>query len=531
MPDCLKTDSEITGLDRSNAEEDTSEWLELMISKKKCSVDEANAILNLLLIGVVNESTGEEGYINEYDDNSGHIAVLMNLAEDVLKIVPMKDMGWKNDGQGDRPKEFDEWVRELAEGLLKLITALIAAIGDFIAGLIEAAIEAGLKFIQAVVAAVMRLIEAIVKAALLALIYLVLALMISALTIAIINIGPVLISLALLNGGTCTFGLLFFEMTIRDYKLRMAHEIEWDFNEFLDLEVPFLVDIIEINNEVFMKLELAIFTGKSGIDLEIGENSALNNIDANELNNFFSGNLNLNTENKESDSDLKSGDENPGYLWFPTNLKDFAVFYKNIIIHLGTIPFGFFGLAGYAAIKGHKRLSVVLSKTAIAYGMALSFIFFLPAFSAISNDEKTFWFFGKRYDTASAYWGLTIACIVVGIFIHISLSGAIGLFAIILSAVAGYIIDIIKGIVLFITGIVLNLDDLKDFLDDVILETLAFFSSLLALVGLVFGKVTIEGGAGAARTSTIDVQGDFIAYSAVPIFWGIWGIITLIDKI
>ncbi|MHA1382046.1 MAG: hypothetical protein ACTSRG_27050, partial [Candidatus Helarchaeota archaeon] len=38
MPDCLKTDSEITGLDRSNAEEDTSEWLELMINKKKCSV-------------------------------------------------------------------------------------------------------------------------------------------------------------------------------------------------------------------------------------------------------------------------------------------------------------------------------------------------------------------------------------------------------------------------------------------------------------------------------------------------------------
>jgi len=129
MPDVLMTDSEITGLDRSNAEEDTSEWLELMISKKKCSVEEANAILNLLLIGVVNESTGEERYINEYDDKSGHIAVLMNLAKDALKIVPMKDMGWKNDGQGDRPKEFDEWVRELAEGLLELITALIGSSG------------------------------------------------------------------------------------------------------------------------------------------------------------------------------------------------------------------------------------------------------------------------------------------------------------------------------------------------------------------------------------------------------------------
>ncbi|MHA1294836.1 MAG: hypothetical protein ACTSQJ_19530, partial [Promethearchaeota archaeon] len=66
-----------------------------MISKKKCSVDEANAILELLLTGIVNESTGEIGTINMYDDNSGHIAVLMNLAKDILKIVPMKDMGWK----------------------------------------------------------------------------------------------------------------------------------------------------------------------------------------------------------------------------------------------------------------------------------------------------------------------------------------------------------------------------------------------------------------------------------------------------
>jgi len=132
-------------------------------------IDLANAVMDLLLRSVVNETTCEFGRINEFD--TSYFAVLINLTGTILKIVPMKDMGWKNDGQGNRPKEFDEWVRELAEDLLKLITALIAAIGDFIAGLVEAAVEAGLKFTEMIAKAVMALIEAIVKAALLAFIF------------------------------------------------------------------------------------------------------------------------------------------------------------------------------------------------------------------------------------------------------------------------------------------------------------------------------------------------------------------------
>ncbi|MHA1293924.1 MAG: hypothetical protein ACTSQJ_14800, partial [Promethearchaeota archaeon] len=161
-----------------------------------------NAIEDLLLKGAVNETTGEIGTINMYDDNSERIAVLMNLPKDVLKIVPMKDMGWKNDGQGDRPKEFDEWIKELAEGLLKLITALIAAIGDFIAGLIEAAIEAGLKFAEMIAKAVMALIEAIVKAAILALIYAIYAFFIAAITLLFGSLYPGVILIHELYGGS-----------------------------------------------------------------------------------------------------------------------------------------------------------------------------------------------------------------------------------------------------------------------------------------------------------------------------------------
>ncbi len=57
MPPCLTTNAELSGLDRQNGK-GASEWLELTIAKTECSIDDANAILNLLLTGMVNETTG-----------------------------------------------------------------------------------------------------------------------------------------------------------------------------------------------------------------------------------------------------------------------------------------------------------------------------------------------------------------------------------------------------------------------------------------------------------------------------------------
>ncbi|MHA1294754.1 MAG: hypothetical protein ACTSQJ_19115, partial [Promethearchaeota archaeon] len=274
IPDSLKANPEITGLDRQNADADTSEWLELMISKKKCSDEEANAILELLLTGIVNESTGEEGFINCYDDNSGHIAVLMNLAKDVLKIVPMKDMGWKNDGQGDRPKEFDEWVKELAEGLLKLITALIAAIGDFIAGLVEAAVEAGLKFIQTIVAAVMALIEAIIKALLLAFIWLMFALALFSAILLFSIIGPIMIGFSYLIGGDGNFGLFYIELNIESNSIRFEKQFKWRYCEPLDIDLPYMEDRKFLNGEIISITKNGITDGFfSEESFEISETS------------------------------------------------------------------------------------------------------------------------------------------------------------------------------------------------------------------------------------------------------------------
>ncbi|MHA1440139.1 MAG: hypothetical protein ACTSPD_21540 [Promethearchaeota archaeon] len=213
-------------------------------------IDLANAVMDLLLRSVVNETTCEFGRINEFD--TSYFAVLINLAGTILKIVPMKDMGWKNDGQGDRPKEFDEWVKELAEGLLKLIKALIAAIGDFIAGLVEAAVEAGLKFAEIIAKAVMALIEAIVKAAILALVYLLFAFMVFGLVIAISSMALIFLPILAISGGRIIYEAKSTKINIFNKSLEIGFETPTNYYSYLDAEIPYILFFCNIDeNKVF----------------------------------------------------------------------------------------------------------------------------------------------------------------------------------------------------------------------------------------------------------------------------------------
>ncbi|MHA1294691.1 MAG: hypothetical protein ACTSQJ_18800, partial [Promethearchaeota archaeon] len=200
----------------------------------------------------------EIGRINEFDKL--YFAVLINLAGTILKIVPMKDMGWKNDGQGNRPKEFDEWVKELAEGLLELITALIAAIGDFIAGLVEAAVEAGLKFVQAIVAAVMAAIEAIVKAALLAFIYLEFALFVAGMALYFLTLLTSLYFVTLAYGGSLSLSGLSIEYTYKGRSYLAQLDAYWEYNTYLDASVPISVFSIFANDVLLLKVQTGLAT-------------------------------------------------------------------------------------------------------------------------------------------------------------------------------------------------------------------------------------------------------------------------------
>ncbi|MHA1344544.1 MAG: hypothetical protein ACTSQG_11190, partial [Promethearchaeota archaeon] len=244
--------------------------------------------------------------------------------KDVLKIVPMKDMGWKNDGQGNRPKEFDEWVRELAEGLLELITALIAAIGDFIAGLVEAAIEAGLKFVQAIVAAVMAAIEAIVKAALLAFIYLEFALFAAGMALYFLTLLTSLYFVTLAYGGSLSLNDLSLEYKNYGSEFVIKLELYWKYYHFLEFEVPYSVFSIKFDDNLMLKVETGLITSFQDIciikppkispcEQEVGSSAAYNNDNSSDKK-FLNSNL--------SSNELISGTNNISLNWSSTEDAD-----------------------------------------------------------------------------------------------------------------------------------------------------------------------------------------------------------------
>ncbi len=135
MPDCLKSEMvqvpytdasgnelvrlentvEITGLDRSNPNGTASEWLDTLISKKYCSIAEAYDIINLPLVGIINETTGEEAVVYLFASTklNGTIAECMNLPADILGIIPYDSQRLANSPIVELPEPSYGWFGEL----------------------------------------------------------------------------------------------------------------------------------------------------------------------------------------------------------------------------------------------------------------------------------------------------------------------------------------------------------------------------------------------------------------------------------
>ena len=96
VPDCLKG-ANFTSVDRDNYEGTPTKWVEFMIAKPDCSYQSAEQILELLLIGQVNETLDEnnntvvvEGIVCNFSSTKldGYAAALMNLPSEVISLIP-----------------------------------------------------------------------------------------------------------------------------------------------------------------------------------------------------------------------------------------------------------------------------------------------------------------------------------------------------------------------------------------------------------------------------------------------------------
>ncbi|MHA1285542.1 MAG: hypothetical protein ACTSQP_23810, partial [Promethearchaeota archaeon] len=272
-----------------NADDVMSEWIEILISKEDCSYIVAEQILNLTLTGLVNETTGEEGIIYLYDANSTHAAALMNLPYDVLKIIPMPSP-YKNSPTGSSPRiaerlvkpklgEFKknfkwwditdwaetfsdwwddlvDWFNSLVEDFLKLLSDLVAFVLETIAAAAEAiaetakkVAEAGLKLIEAVVRAAMAVLEMMLKATLLVKIYL-------ELNKFLILLNSLFFLLNYYNQISDEHLLeihrFIIEINLSPFTFQLGLNIFWNYDQFLNINLPFLNLILKLNNIPFL---------------------------------------------------------------------------------------------------------------------------------------------------------------------------------------------------------------------------------------------------------------------------------------
>ncbi|MHA1292746.1 MAG: PKD domain-containing protein [Promethearchaeota archaeon] len=308
VPDCLKSntgETKFQGIDRDETQSEMSEWIDILITKKDCSSKNAEKILNLTLIGVINETTSLEGFKYLYDANSSHIPELMNIPLDVLKIVPLYSL-YANSPVGSAPKiaerlvkkeaekddfkwwEVDDWIdlfkewwedlvdwfEDLLEAIIDLISDLIAYVLEVIEDIVEAVVEVGLALVAIIVAAVMFLLEMLLKALLLLLIALFFAIAVASLTVLIASVSLGVLPIILMAGGKIKYNYNKFIGFFLDSSIIIGYETPEEYNSYLDIYIPFVNFYISLNGLSIMNMMIGIFPFK--FEFETGDQTNSN---------------------------------------------------------------------------------------------------------------------------------------------------------------------------------------------------------------------------------------------------------------
>ncbi|MBY8985079.1 MAG: PKD domain-containing protein [Candidatus Lokiarchaeota archaeon] len=117
----------------------------------ECTAAEAEAFLNLTVVGLLNSTTNATGYINKFASTKldNFMIEMMNIHTDVLQVIPCIAPSSLNDEIGEPPTDFYEFQRELGDLLVEAIQGIL--VGDF---------EPLGRFIAKILTVVMVLFEA-----------------------------------------------------------------------------------------------------------------------------------------------------------------------------------------------------------------------------------------------------------------------------------------------------------------------------------------------------------------------------------
>ncbi|MFX0010042.1 MAG: hypothetical protein ACFE9R_06990 [Candidatus Hermodarchaeota archaeon] len=213
---------EFIAMDREDLPDSASASVETLFAIT-VSASEAQKILDWAMVGVINETSGEMGTVNQYAD--GFRAEMMNLHPDVLSIIEMNNP-YKDSSPGSIPKDAGEWWADLAK-------AIVQAFVDFVTAIIKVIIN----IIKALVKAILLLVELLVKLALLIYIYLIWALTLALVVVIIIGLAPIFLLLSLFLNIEVDISIDHLDID-GDIDFSLGYRLGMEYYDFLGFDIP-----------------------------------------------------------------------------------------------------------------------------------------------------------------------------------------------------------------------------------------------------------------------------------------------------
>lgn len=242
-------------IDRENAPAKASGEVE-SVFVISCSAAEAEEILELALIGIVNETTGELGVINDYTSTKeADIRVeTMNIPYHVLGLVPIIN-NYENDKQGSMPMEAGEWWAKKSEEVINAVVGFFVKLGEtivsIVAKVVDAVVKVVAKVIEAIVAVIMWLIELLLKAILLVMIWIMFALTLLYFLAMFAVLISVFFLVALFLDANAIIEADSLTLQKGNVVLAYKYRIGLDHYDRLDLEIPTIFTTYESDMYVF----------------------------------------------------------------------------------------------------------------------------------------------------------------------------------------------------------------------------------------------------------------------------------------
>lgn len=228
------SNAQIMSLDRDNLPEEATEQVESIIIVN-CSEFDALEILNLVLVGLVNESTNQTGIINHFSSSKldGYRVETMNLPEDVLYVIQIIS-DYKNSPLGTPPMDSGTfWF------IIGYFILLLSPSGAIIASLLLILSDISGEVTSIFLGPLIAMAQAFLKVALLIYVYLIFAisfLLIVNVFVQLSVIFSLVSAIPFLNIGV--FILPFYLMVSGDISFRAGYETGLEYNEFIGLDIP-----------------------------------------------------------------------------------------------------------------------------------------------------------------------------------------------------------------------------------------------------------------------------------------------------